>query len=564
MSLSGALQVGRSALVASQTAIQVAGNNMANAATEGFHRRSVHLTPIRGEYIGRGQYIGQGVDILSIRREIDTAMQARYRDALGEEKASLIDQRYLTALETLQNELTDNDLSTLLSAFFNSYSELANNPSDNAVRAVVIQQGQSLASRIADMRSDYSVVQDEIDRQLGTTVEEVNTILDQITLINAQIAQSESGVGEAAALRDRRDALIDDLAEYMDITVIQQENGMTDILVNSTPILLAGQSRGVELRWENDDGQLELSLRVAADGSDLLVDSGSIGGLLRQREQTIEPAINTLDEFARQLIFQVNRLHSQGQGEGGFSAVTGTYLLDDTSANLNADASSLPFSVDNGSFYIHVTHQETGQRTAYRIDVDGDAMSLDDLVDEINTVIGVPNVTASVTAERAFQLTADSGYEISFSDDTSGALAALGINTFFAGEGASTIEVNQTLLDDPTMLAVGLDHLPGSNGTALAIADLQDAEIADLGGVSLREYWQNSVNGLAVRTSAANTAATSAEIVRDNLYAQLQAVSGVSLDEESINLLSYQRQYQAAARFITVIDETLEILMSLA
>ena len=564
MSLNGALQVGRSALVASQTALQVAGNNMANAATEGFHRRSVHLSPIRGDIVGRNQFIGRGVQLVSVRREVDTALQSRYRDALSEENAGLIDQRFLTAIETLQNELTDNDVSSLLSAFFNSFSEVANSPSDNAVRAVAIQQGTSLASRIADLRSDYSEVLSQVDRQLDTAVEAVNGLLDQIADINDQIVQAEPGVGEANALRDQRDLLIDELSQYMDVSVIEQENGSVDILVSSIPVLLAGASRGVELRTESVDGELEVSIRVADDGTDLTVSSGTIGGLMRQRAETVQPVIDALEEFAGQLIFQVNRLHSQGQGQHGFSSVVGTYAISDTTANLNSGDANLPFRIENGSFFIHVTHADSGQRTSYQINVDGDAMSLDDLINEINTVVGVPNVTAAVNTEGAFTLTAGSGYEISFSEDTSGALAALGINTFFAGRSANTIEVNQVLLDDPTMLAVGAGHVPGSNDTALAIADLQDVALDDLGGISLREYWQNSVNSLAVRTDAANAGVESAQLVRESLYSQVQAVSGVSLDEESINLLTFQRQFQAAARFISVIDETLQVLLSLA
>ncbi len=564
MSLNGALQVGRTALVASQTAIQVAGNNMANAATEGFHRRSVHMSPIRGQIVGPGAYVGQGVQLLSVRREVDFALQARYRDSMSEENANVIDQRFLTAIETLQNELTDNDISSMLSQFFNSFSELANSPSDNAVRAVVIQQGESLANRISDMRRDYNVVRNEVDRSLGTTVETVNNVLDQLTVINTQIAQSESGLGEANALRDQRDILIDELSQYMDMDVIEQDNGAVDILVSSIPILLAGQSRGLELRTEAVAGVLEVSVRVAEDGTLLNVTSGTIGGLMRQREETVTPMVEALDEFAGQLIFQVNRIHSQGQGQQGFESLTGTYLFNDTTANLNSGDANLPFSIDNGSFFVHVTHQDTGQRTSYQINVDGDAMSLDDLVAEINTVVGVPNITAGVSADRAFTLVADAGYEISFSDDTGGALAALGVNTFFDGRSANTIEVNQILLDDPTMLAAGSDHIPGSNGTALLVADLQDVALEDLGNVSLREYWQNSVNGHAVRTSAAIAAVESSGLVRDSLYSQLQAVSGVSLDEESINLLTFQRQFQAAARFISVIDETLQILLSLA
>ncbi len=564
MSLNGAIQVGRSALVASQAAIQVAGDNMANAATAGYSRRTVQLTPIRGQVMGNGQFVGQGVQILSVRREVDTALQARYRDALSEEHSAVIDQQYLASIETLQNELSGNDLSSLLSAFFNSFSELANNPSDNAVRAVVIQQGVSLGNRVADMREDYGVLLQQVDRQLGTTVDKVNTILDQIANINVQIAQTESGVGEAGALRDQRAILIDELAQYMDVTVIEQESGLSNILVNSVPVLMGSQSRGVEMRTESVNGTLEVSIRVAADGTDIDVTGGSIGGLMRQRDNTLTPAVESLDLFAQQLIFQVNRLHSQGQGERGFSSVTGTYEIEDFTANLNSGDSDLPFPIENGSFFIHVTHQETGERTSFQINVDGDSMSLQDLIDEINIVVGVPNVTAGVSPERLFTLDADTGYELSFSDDTSGALAALGVNTFFTGQSASTFGVNQTVLDDPTMLAVGGSHIPGSNETALALADLQEVEIDGLGGVTMREYWQNSVNNLAVRTSAATAAVESAGIVRDSLYAQHQAVSGVSLDEESINLLTFQRQFQAASRFITVIDEMLQVLLSIA
>jgi flagellar hook-associated protein 1 FlgK len=564
MSLNGALHLGRTALAASQTALQVAGNNMANAATEGYARRSVHLSPLRGEALGQGQFIGRGVQMVQIRREVDTALQARYRDSLGEEHAALVDQRFLTAIETLQNELSENDVSSLLSEFFNSFSELANNPSDNAVRSVVIEQGGSLASRMADLRSDYGVVLKEVDRALGATVDTVNDLLDEISRLNSEIATTEAGQGGANALRDQRDIRIDELSEYLDVHVIEHDNGSTDILVNSIPVVLAGTSRGVELRTESKAGTLEVSVRVAADGTQLNVTSGTIGGLMRQRAETVEPVIENLDTFAGQLIYQVNRLHAQGQGREGVTSATGTHLFDDTAANLNSSDSGLPFRVENGSFQIHVTHQDTQQRTSYQINVDGDAMSLDDLIAEINTVVGIPNVTAGVNADRAFTIASDPGYEISFAEDSSGALSALGVNTFFVGESASTIDVNQVLRENPNLLAAGDGHVLGSNGTARAIADLQDVAVDDLGGVSMREYWQNSVNQLAVRTRAADASVESAGLVRDSLSAQLQSVSGVSLDEESINLLTFQRQYQAAARFISVIDETLQILLSLA
>jgi flagellar hook-associated protein 1 FlgK len=564
MSLNGALQIGRSALTVSQAGIQVAGNNMANAATPGYHRQSIHLIPTHGETLGRSSQVGTGVQLQAIRREIDVALQARLRNAVSQENRDLINQRFLTSIETIQNELTDNDMSSLLSTFFNSFSELANNPDDNAVRSVVIQQGQNLASRIGSLRDDYNLVLKEVDRSLEATVTQVNDLLDRIARVNSEITQTEgpSG-GQANSLRDQRDLLIDELSQYLDMTAIEQPNGSVDLLVGSTPILLGGVSRGVALRTESAANGTDVSVRVADDGTTLQISGGQIGGLLNQRDGTIRPVIDDLDTFAGQLIYQVNRLHSQGQARVGFTSVAGTYAVDDTTTNLNASATGLPFSISNGSFFIHVTHAETGIRTTHQINVDGNAMSLDDLVDQINTVVGVPNVTASVNAERELQLDASAGFEISFSDDTSGALAALGINTFFTGSQASDIDVNPLLLDDPNRLAAASGHLEGSNSTALAIADLQNVRLDDLSGRSLREFWQHSVNGLAVKSGAANAAAESSRLVRESLSAQVQAVSGVSLDEESINLLTFQRQFQAAARFITVIDETLQTLLSI-
>ena len=238
--------------------------------------RSSTLSPIRGEFVGRNAFVGKGVQILAVRREVDTALQARFREATSEQSATLVDQRYLTALETLQNELTDNDLSTTLSTFFNSFSEVANNPTDNAVRAVAIQQGQSLANRIADLKGDYDTLRNEIDRDLGNSVEAANDLLDRIADLGLEITRTEGGgTSEANSLRDQRDLLIDELSEYVDLHVVEHDNGNVDILISSIPVLIGGQNRGLELRERSVAGGIEVSVRVAADGTDLNVTSGT-------------------------------------------------------------------------------------------------------------------------------------------------------------------------------------------------------------------------------------------------------------------------------------------------
>ena len=564
MSLNGALQVGQSAILASQAAITVAGNNMANAATPGYHRQRVGIMPGRPEAVGGGQFVGTGVQLGSITRQIDVALQARLRTAIGEQAGAAIDQRFLSAIEMLQNELTDADISSQLSAFFNGWSELANNPTDSGMRSLVLQQGESLAGGIRQLRQEYSVVREEIDRGLAVSVERADGLLDEIAQLNIQIAQTESGAGQANTLRDQRDVLVDQLSELINVTTVDQPNGAVDVLVGSIPVVLSGESRGLELRMDSKDGVLEASIRVGADGSELMVDNGTIGALIRQRDETVDPAIEQLDSFAHQLIHQVNRVHSQGQGTTGWTSVQGTTPVTSTSVALSTDASGIPFDMENGSFIVSVVDSETGSRSSYLIQIDPDSMSMDDLVNKINLEINGSSATASTAIDGSLRIDAASGYELEFSEDSSGVLAALGVNTFFTGSSGHDIGVSETLAGNPSLLGAGGEYILGSNTTALAMVELQDLAIDDLGGRSLRESWQAGVTDLAVRTSAANTRLEGASLVRQSLDAQSQAVSGVSLDEEAIDLMSYQRQFQAAARFISVIDETLQSLMSIA
>jgi flagellar hook-associated protein 1 len=564
MSLNGAMQIGRSALLTSQMGIQLAGDNMANAATRGFSRRTMHLVPAHGQMISNGQFIGQGVKLLSIRREVDLALQSRHRQALSDEHAAMIDQHFLSTIESMMNEMSDNDMSTLLSTFFNGFSELANNPLDMGIRSVVIQQGRTLADRLATMRADYAKLNDQINMSIDANILQVNDLLGQIAVLNDKISTSEAGQGEAASLRDQRDVLLDDLAELMDISVIEQPNGAVNVLVNSVPVVIGSEARGIELKKTTNSDGFDISIRVKADGTNLKITSGAIGGLLKQRDETVNPMIEKLDHFAKELIFSVNRLHSQGQGKKGFSSATGTYSAHDTSVAMNSESSGLPFAIKNGSFFIHVTNNETGVKTTHEIAVNGNTMSMEDLVAQINTVVGVPNVTAGIGQGNKLTLDAAAGYEFSFSDDTSGALAALSINTFFTGAGAADIDVNQVIVDDPSMLALGEGHVEGSNGTAIAIANLQNQPIDGFGGKSMNDYWRNVVSDLAAKKSAAKAKGESTRLVRESLGAQIQSVSGVSIDEESINLLMFQRQFQAAARYIATIDQTLQTLLSMA
>ena len=151
MSLTSAMQTGRSALAASQLGIQVAGNNMANAATPGYSRQVMNLAPMRGDSSGLGASVGRGVAVRAVSRQVDQALQARVMLSTSQQAAAQTRSDVLAQIESILGELGDNDLSSQLSAFFNSWSERAN---QTRSEAAVVQQGEQLATFMQRVRSE--------------------------------------------------------------------------------------------------------------------------------------------------------------------------------------------------------------------------------------------------------------------------------------------------------------------------------------------------------------------------------------------------------------------------
>jgi flagellar hook-associated protein 1 FlgK len=175
----------------------------------------------------------------------------------------------------------------------------------------------------------------------------------------------------------------------------------------------------------------------------------------------------------------------------------------------------------------------------------------------------VPGVTANISGGKLTVAAANSNLEVSFSQDNSGALAALGINTFFTGNTASNIGVQQPLKDQPSLLAVAKNGEPADNQTALAIAGLESKTFAGLGDQSIKDKYQSMLNQVAVAAASSKTSAEAASSVKETLEGQRESLSGVSVDEEAINMIRQQRAFQGAARLISAVDEMMRTLLQI-
>ncbi len=578
MSLSAALNIGRSALSASQLGIQVASNNMANASTPGYSRQRAIIESIAGDRSIGGGGAGRGVRVGVVRRDVDAAINSRLTAAGADAAAATVQERIFRQLETTLGELGDNDLSNELSGFFKVWSERANETKSSSA---VIQQADRMARFCRKLRGDLTDQRAQIDDSVAVTVDRANQLITNIAELNKVISTSESGGSPANSLRDQREQAIDELATLVDVSVIDRGLGGFDVMVGSAPVVLGDRSKQLEVSKTSTPDGTRLIVQTAGDDSQQLdIRAGELGSLLVNRTGALETTITRLDRLVSQMVFEVNRLHSTGTNASGLRSSSGTaaFSVENRGRALNDPANDVtnlqPYKASNGGFMVNVRDRATGGMQTVRVAVDLDGIDAtgtpgtgdDTSAEDIRAALAaIPGLSAEFGVDGKLRVTAAEGFDFSFSDDTSGALAVLGMNAFFTGGDASDVAVNAELVADSSMLLTGR-MVNGSfveNGTALELARLQGRASEGLGGLTFAEHWRDTSQMVGGGAAEASINASARAMVRDSLQSQRDAISGVNIDEESIGLLDFQRQYQAAARVISTVDQMTQTLLAM-
>ncbi|WP_321404264.1 flagellar hook-associated protein FlgK [Maridesulfovibrio sp.] len=327
------------------------------------------------------------------------------------------------------------------------------------------------------------------------------------------------------------------------------------------------------LYWESDSGALvNITPMTDSSGNDInnRTSGGSIAGLFKVRDDYIEPTLDDLDDYTSALIWEVNSAHSQGAGTEHHSAVEGTYGVDDQNAVLSSSGLAYEDEIESGSFTIN-TYDADGNVTGNSsITVDPSTESLGDIVTKINTDFA-GSLTASVNSDGELEIQGVGDTTFEFTDDTSGFLAATGINTFFEGSSASDISINSYVAENKEHINAGAvaddgSVSSGSNSIAESINDLLNQSVSIGEGSSaqsatLTEYLAAIVSEVGAAAAKAETQVT-CDTASAELYAEQQeSVSGVNVDEELVNLTKYQQQYQAACQIISVTQEMFETIL---
>jgi flagellar hook-associated protein 1 FlgK len=686
--------IGKQSLFANQAAIEVVGNNISNANTEGYSRQAVRFED--GYYVSYtpGQ-LGTGVNAAEVIRYFDEFTEVMYNTKSSEQQRWQKLHENLQNVEMIFNESNAQGINSALSAFWADWQTLSTSPDNQSVRAALLGHASNLEQAIGVVQADLQRLQGQMDDTIAAEVKEINTLLKSIAELNSQLTVTEeTGKNNANGLRDQRAALVRQLAEKIDINYI--DNGLGNVtittkaghtLVDGTnafrlafesapfsasldsastyagtvsfdgessseytleivnPGLVSGggvtfkvsvdggktwlkDENGVSVFTVTDEGVLlpdgkgsvlfsseagdtltagdrfqvlpnksvfwygtsaskvNITPQILSNGEDneRRLTGGSLAGYFQFRDASIGGYLEKLDAFAKSMVWEVNRLHSQGTGLERFEDVIGTYGLVDKDADLGVDA-GLIFGdkLESGNLMIGVYDKTTGALVQFQgLDFDSVAAgvqnfdpathSLQDVVDAINSTFGGA-LTASAP-DNHLQITADADHDFAFGSDTTGLLAALGINTFFDGSDARTLSVNNSVRSNASRINTG--HVNGAgemnegdNTTAAALAALQTKAVATRTVTegttrqTLGEYYSTLVAKAGSDTQSAKFNAEYQEALANDLRSRQESVSGVNLDEEMTNLIKFQHAYTAAAKLITTAESMLEVLLGL-
>lgn len=568
MSLFGAIQIGGSTLQAMQIGLQVVGNNIANANTPGYVREEAIFTPAPVQRIG-GLVLGLGVQVDSIVQKIDKFVQDRLVAAKGDTANAEVQEQAYRELETVLNALSGTvDLSSALTGFFNAVHEVMKSPENAATRNLAVGKGITLTELINNLSSRVSDVQSQLDQRVTADAREINDLTEQIRKLNVQISSTEggdSGTSEAGGLRVKRQEAVDRLSELLTIHVAEQPSGGISVAVGGDFLVFEGQRRAVTVDRTSQNGIATGVIKFADTNGKVKTTGGEVGGLYAARDEIVSGFLNRLDDLAGTLAFEFNKVFSQGQGLVGFQKLTSVDVVQDSNAAL--DAAGLAFTPGSGTFDV-IVHSKGGNTTrtsTINIALDGldEDTTLASLAEQLDAIDGI---SASVTSNGGLQLSSDSSdIEFAFSGDTSGTLAALGINTFFTGSSAANIGVNAEMkgIDNAGKFAASSDGIGNGSGNAERLAAFMDQPLSSAGDSSLGDLYNQMINEVTQGSSVAQSVAEGYRTFEGTLQGQRQAVSGVSIDEEAVKMLTMQRIYQASAKYIQTVADLLDMLVKI-
>jgi flagellar hook-associated protein FlgK len=432
----------------------------------------------------------------------------------------------------------------------------------------MVQMATAMTTQFNQLSSTMSTQRQDTARQVGIQVNKVNALGEQIVTLNREIAQTEATGTPANDLRDTRETKMRELAGFVDISFRENANGVVQITTGGR--LLVGANRSFEM---SSVAQGDGSAQVFLEGSSREVDlnHGSIAGLLRVGEDFIPDLSGKFDALARNLIFEMNRLHSTGTpATGSFTNITSSYAvsdqdLDGVITDELLSSSGLPFDMKSGELYVNVTSKSTDSLRTSKINIDEASTTVGDFLNSLN---GIEGVNANLNSFGRLQVFADAGFGYDFAPrldekpDKSGTLGGghaslgTGVNGPYSLADGDTLDLTGPVGTFSTTFNTA-DFAEMSEATADEIADVLNVN-PNMQANGLRAVV--SGDQLFIQTEATGTGA-SLSISGGSALGALSLTSGFTVSGASASVDikiggSYTGEANSSFRFVPTSDGT--------
>lgn len=455
MGINATLNTARLGLTANQMGIDVTAANVTNVNTPGYVRQRAELIAT-GTVDVSSKNFQVGVDIAQVQRIYDRYLESQVVEKTTDSGYSATKQGYLQRIDGIFNETNGGGINDLLSNFWASWQNLSANPQGMAEGTVVVSAAEDLSSLFREYSDDLNATMTDAGDEASQMIESINSDIEKIGELNAQIIAQRSDKGDTNVLMDERSKLLTSVAEAVGVNYIEDSNGNIALYLAGGDSLVQGASVR-KLEMVGNDIRIEGTTEPITS----TISTGKLGALIELRDQVLPGYLNSLNALAAGIVDSVNEQHSKGYTMGG--AV-------------------------GGDFFVPVA---------------------------------------------------------------------------YAGTAARQMRVNEEIAANAGMIAAA-STVDGDGENAGLIGALSDHEI-DWGASSstMNGFYGTLTAQVGSDVSNAVSRNDHEKIIMTQLEEQRDSFSGVSIDEEMMNLIKYQMGYSAAGRLVTVANELMDALINL-
>lgn len=611
MSLFGTLYTGVTGLNAAELQIATTGNNITNSDSVFYTRQRV-VQQTAGSLKEGGVNVGVGTSVATIKRLHDEFSYDELKNAnVNLEFTKTLSQTLQQASQAFP-DIKGTGILQYIENYNAAWNNFASNPTDSASKVNLVQSASILTDSINKTYQALDKLQGTMNDQIKLTVDEINSIGEEIAGINKQLSGKEIlNPDNANGLRDKRDELELRLSKLVKAVASKQDlvqgNTFSDITTTTStdhgyrynlsiqgfsivdgsnfhPLKIddKNQQQFFSIYYEqSDEKRFDLTDRI--QGGQLGAQLQLRGTYFNQETGVYSNGIlqgykNTLSTFAKTLITQTNNIYARSATDSISSETT--HKLKPNNA-----LSSFDKSIQPGTFDV-VVYDDAGKEVAKRpikIDIN---TTIEDVVAQINANMDDNNNNNTqddvddffsamysyegASTEGQFSINPkQSGYKIALQDNGTNFPGALNVSGFFGGHDANTIRVNEKFTNDSSLLSASSSGMDGNNDVANDMLQLQHDQVkfynqdGTVDTMTLENYYRELSGTIASDGQSATFTNKTNETVYNASYAEFQSKNGVNVNEELASLIKYQSSYGAAAKIVTTIDQMLDTLLGL-